>query len=496
MEKYIMAFDSGTSSVRTIIFDKKGQVKAVAQKEFNQFYPKSGWVEQDPNEIWSKQIGTAVEVINQMGISVEEIAAIGITNQRETTIIWDKNTGEPIYNAIGWQCRRTSHCCDELKAQGYGDLFREKTGLEIDAYFSATKIKWILDNVDGAREKAEKGEILFGTVDSFLIWKMTDKKVHITDYSNASRTMLYNINDLCWDEEILNILDIPKNILPEVRPSSEVYGSLSKRFLGLDIPIASAIGDQQGALFGQGCYEAGQAKNTYGTGAFLLMNTGTKPIKSKKGLVTTIAWGLDGKVTYALEGSIFVAGSAIKWLRDQLRIIDMSDDTDYMASKVADTHDCYVVPAFTGLGAPYWDQYARGAILGLSQGVTKYHIVRATLESIAYLSYDILKAMEEDSKIKLKSLRVDGGAANNDFMMGFQADLINRSVERPYCVETTALGAAKLAGLAVGFYKDLKDLEENLAIERTFQGNMTDEVRQEKIRKWHKAVKKSQGWAE
>lgn len=495
MEKYIMAFDSGTSSVRTIIFDKKGQVKAVAQKEFNQFYPKSGWAEQDPNEIWSKQIGTAVEVINQMGISGENIAAIGITNQRETTIIWDKNTGEPIYNAIGWQCRRTSHYCDELKEKGYGDLFREKTGLEIDAYFSATKIKWILDNVPGAREKAEKGEILFGTVDSFLIWKMTDKKVHITDYSNASRTMLYNINDLCWDEEILKILDIPKNILPEVRPSSEVYGYLSKRFLGVDIPIASAIGDQQGALFGQGCYEAGQAKNTYGTGAFLLMNTGTRPIKSKKGLVTTIAWGLNGKVTYALEGSIFVAGSAIKWLRDQLRIIDMSDDTDYMASKVEDTHDCYVVPAFTGLGAPYWDQYARGAILGLSQGVTKYHIVRATLESIAYLSYDILKAMEEDSKIKLKSLRVDGGAANNDFMMGFQADLINRPVERPYCVETTALGAAKLAGLALGFYDDLKDLEENLAIERTFQAKMEDDIREEKIRKWHKAVKKSQGWA-
>ncbi|MDO5028936.1 MAG: glycerol kinase GlpK [Bacillota bacterium] len=496
MEKYIMAFDSGTSSVRTIIFDQQGQVKAVAQKEFTQFYPQPGWVEQDPNEIWSMQIGTAVEAVNKLGISGEDIAAIGITNQRETTIIWDKYTGEPVYNAIVWQCRRTASFCDQLKAQGYEKFFRDKTGLEIDAYFSATKIKWILDNVPGARARAERGDLLFGTVDSFLIWKMTEKKIHVTDYSNASRTMLYNINDLDWDQEILELLNIPRQILPQVRPSSELYGYLSKRFLGSQIPIAAAIGDQQAALFGQACYEPGQAKNTYGTGAFLLMNTGQEPIKSKQGLVTTIAWGLDGKVTYALEGSIFVAGSAIKWLRDKLRIIDTSEDTDYMATRVADTNDCYVVPAFTGLGAPYWDQYARGAILGLSQGVNKYHIVRATLESIAYLSYDILKAMEEDSQIKLKSLRVDGGASNNNFLMGFQADLINRPVERPFCVETTALGAAKLAGLAVGYYDDLKKLEENFAIERNFIPSMEEDLRQEKIKKWHKAVKKSQSWAE
>lgn len=495
MKKYIMALDAGTSSLRTILFDKNGQVKAVAQKEFTQFYPNPGWVEQDPKEIWSTQLGTAVESINKIGASVDEIAGIGITNQRETTILWDKITGEPVYNAIVWQCRRTSKYCDQLKEAGYEEFFREKTGLIIDAYFSATKIKWILDNVKGVRGRAQRGEILFGTVETWLIWKMTDKKVHITDYSNASRTMLYNIKDLKWDEEILELLNIPACILPEVRPSSEIYGYTSKKFFGEEIPISAAIGDQQSALFGQGCYEEGEAKNTYGTGAFLLMNTGKNPVISNNGLVTTIAWGLDNEVYYALEGSIFVAGSAVKWLRDQLRIIDSSDDTEYMASKVEDTNDCYVVPAFTGLGAPYWDQYARGAILGLTQGVNKYHIVRATLESIPFLSYDIIKAMEEDSSIKLKSLKVDGGASKNNFMMAFQADLINKVVERPSCVETTALGAAKLAGLAVGFWQDKKALKETMTIEKIFEPNMTENIRLEKIEKWHKAVTKSMDWA-
>ncbi len=494
MENYIMAFDAGTSSVRTIIFDNNKKVVSVAQKEFMQYYPKLGWVEQDPNEIWSTQIGTASECLNKLGASGENICGIGITNQRETTILWDKNTGEPLYNAIVWQCRRTSDYCDQLINKGYKEKFQEKTGLIIDAYFSATKIKWILDNVEGAREKAEKGEVLFGTVDTWLIWKMTDKKVHVTDYSNASRTMLYNINDLCWDEEILEILDIPKSILPQVRPSSEVYGYCNPRFLGAKIPISAAIGDQQSALFGQGCYEKGEAKNTYGTGAFILMNTGKTPFKSTNGLVSTIAWGLGDEVYYALEGSIFIAGSSIKWLRDQLRIIDDSEDTEYLATKVEDTNDCYVVPAFTGLGAPYWDQYARGTIVGMTPGVNKYHIIRATLESIGLLSYDIIKAMEEDSKINLKNLRVDGGASRNNFLMGFQADLIQREVIRPESVETTALGAAKLAGLAVDLW-DTESVKENSQNEKIFKPSIKLGQMEEKINRWHKAINLAKGWA-
>lgn len=495
MKKYVMAFDAGTSSIRTILFNKEGEVKSMAQKEFTQFYPKPGWVEQDPKEIWSTQIGTAVECINKLGIDSEEIASIGITNQRETTILWDKNTGEPIYNAIVWQCRRTSNYCDELIEKGYKDLFQEKTGLVLDAYFSGTKIKWIIDNVEGAREKAEKGEILFGTVDTWLIWKLTGGEVHVTDYSNASRTMLYNINELKWDDEILEILDIPKNILPDVKPSSYHYGNTKMNFFSREIPITSAIGDQQSALFGHGCFEKGEAKNTYGTGAFILMNTGTTPFKSENGLVTTIAWGLDGKVTYALEGSIFVAGSAIKWLRDELRIIDSSDDCEYMATKVENTNDCYVVPAFTGLGAPYWDQYARGTIVGLTLGVNKYHIIRATLESIGYLSYDIIKAMEDDSGIKLKSLNVDGGASRNNFLMQFQSDLIQTQVQRPATVETTALGAAKLSGIAVDFWDNSERVKKSIKIEKVFKPEINKDEVKEKIKRWHKAVKKSKKWA-
>lgn len=495
MKKYVMAFDAGTTSSRTILFDKEGNIVSTAQKEFMQYFPLPGYVEHDANEIWSTQIGTAVEAMSKVGADASDIAAIGITNQRETTIVWDKNTGEPVYNAIVWQCRRTSKYCDELKEKGLTNFFREKTGLVIDAYFSATKIKWILDNVKGAREKAENGELLFGTVDTWLIWKLSGKKVHVTDYSNASRTLLFNINTLTWDDEILKLLDIPKTMLPEVKASSEIYGYSDSKFLGDEIAIASAIGDQQSALFGQGCFESAEAKNTYGTGAFLLMNTGNKPIFSKNGLVTTIAWGLDGKINYALEGSIFVAGSAIQWLRDELRVIDSSDDSEYMARKVKDTNDCYVVPAFTGLGAPYWDQYARGAIVGLTRGVNKYHIIRATLESLAYLSYDVLNAMEQDCGFNLKSLKVDGGASKNNFLMQFQSDIIDCDVIRPSCVETTALGAAYLSGLATGFWKNLTDLKENCKIDKVFKPEMTDKNRIDKLNRWHKAVECAKNWA-
>lgn len=495
MKKYIMAFDAGTTSSRTILFDREGNIASVAQKEFTQYFPKPGWVEHDGNEIWSTQIGTAVEAMTKIDAVADDIAAIGVANQRETTIIWDKLTGDPIYNAIVWQCRRTSEYCDQLKAEGYVDTIREKTGLVIDAYFSATKIKWLLDNVEGARQKAKNGELLFGTIDTWLIWKLTDGKVHITDYSNASRTMLFNINTLKWDEDILKLLEIPKNLLPKVVPSSEVYAVSSSKYLGGEVPVASAIGDQQAALFGQGCYEKSEAKNTYGTGAFLLMNTGEKPVFSKNGLVTTIAWGIDGKVNYALEGSIFVAGSAIQWMRDELKLIDSAEDSEYMASKVEDTNDCYVVPAFTGLGAPYWDQYARGAIVGITRGVNKYHIIRATLESIAYLSYDVLSAMEEDSNLKLKKLKVDGGASENNFLMKFQSDIINTVVIRPKCVETTALGAAYLAGLAVGYWKDIEEIEKNSQVDRVFEPKMAEEVRTEKLNRWHRAVECAMGWA-
>ncbi len=433
--------------------------------------------------------------MNKIGASAEDIAAIGITNQRETAIVWDKHTGEPVYHAIVWQCRRTAEYCDELKEKGYTEMFRKKTGLIIDAYFAGTKIKWILDHVEGAREKAKKGELLFGTVETWLIWKLTKGAVHVTDYSNASRTLLFNINTLEWDKEILDIMGIPEAMLPKALPSSCVYGHADSSFLGGAIPIAGAAGDQQSALFGQTCFRPGDAKNTYGTGCFLLMNTGEKPVFSKNGLVTTIAWGLDGKVYYALEGSIFVAGAAIQWLRDEMRLIDSAMDSEYMAKKVNDTNGCYVVPAFTGLGAPHWDQYARGTIVGLTRGVSKYHIIRATLESIAYQVNDVLNAMKADSKIALSALKVDGGASANDFLMQTQADIINAPVKRPQCIETTAMGAAYLAGLAVGYWKDKEEVVKNWAMDREFTPQIEEDTRAKKIKGWEKAVKYAYGWA-
>ena len=495
MAKYVMALDAGTTSNRCILFDKKGRVCSSAQREFTQYFPRPGWVEHDADEIWASQLGVAVEAMNKIGASAEDIAAIGITNQRETVIVWDRTTGEPVCRAIVWQCRRTSGYCDSLKAKGLTEKFRDKTGLVIDAYFSGTKIKWILDNVPTAREKAEKGELLFGTVETWLIWKLTKGKVHVTDYSNASRTMLFNINSLEWDKEILKELDIPGSMLPEVRPSSCIYGETDPSFFGGAIPIAGAAGDQQAALFGQTCFAPGEAKNTYGTGCFLLMNTGETPVFSKNGLVTTIAWGLDGKVTYALEGSIFVAGAAIQWLRDEMRLIDSAADSAYMAQKVPDTNGCYVVPAFTGLGAPHWDQYARGTIVGITRGVNKYHIIRATLESLAYQVNNVLTAMKADSGIELAALRADGGASANDFLMQVQADIINAPVRRPACVETTAAGAAYLAGLAVGYWADKNDVIKNQIIERTFEPSICPEDRDSRIGGWNKAVKYSFGWA-
>lgn len=495
MKKYIMALDAGTTSNRCILFNEKGVICSVAQKEFTQYYPKPGWVEHDADEIWSSQLGVAVEAMSQLNVDASQIAGIGITNQRETTIVWDKNTGEPIYRGIVWQCRRTSEYCDSLKEKGLTETIRQKTGLMIDAYFSGTKIKWILDNIPNAREKAEAGDLLFGTVETWLIWKLTKGRVHVTDYSNAARTMLFNINTLEWDDDILKELDIPKSMLPEPKPSSCVYGETDNTYFGGAIPIAGACGDQQAALFGQTCFEAGEAKNTYGTGAFLLMNTGEKPVFSENGLVTTIAWGLDGKVNYALEGSVFVAGAAIQWLRDEMRLLDSSADSEYMATKVKDTNGCYVVPAFTGLGAPYWDQYARGTIVGITRGVNKYHIIRATLESLVYQVYDVLKAMETDSGINLSALKVDGGASANNFLLQFQSDMLNTTVKRPRCVETTAMGAAYLAGLAVGYWKDQEDIKKNWAIDREFEPEMEEEVREEKIKGWKKATQRSFDWA-
>ena len=495
MAKYVMALDAGTTSNRCILFDHDGKIQSVAQKEFRQIFPNPGWVEHDANEIWSTQLGVAVEAMSKIGSTAADIAAIGITNQRETVIVWDKETGEPVYHAIVWQCRRTSDIADALKAKGLQETIQKKTGLIIDAYFSATKIKWILDNVPGARERAEKGELLFGTVETWLIWKLTKGRVHVTDYSNASRTMLFNINTLEWDEDILKELDIPKSMLPKAVPSSQVYGYADPSFFGAEIPIAGAAGDQQAALFGQTCFAEGEAKNTYGTGAFILMNTGDKPVYSKNGLVTTIAWGLDGKVTYALEGSVFVAGAAIQWLRDQMRLIDSAEDSEYMAKKVKGTHGCYVVPAFTGLGAPHWDQYARGTIVGITRGTNKYHIIRATLESIAYQVCDVADAMKADSGIEVRSLRVDGGASANDLLMQFQADMLNKPVNRPSCVESTAMGASFLAGLAVGFWKNKEELMRNITLDRVFIPNMDEETREAKRKGWNKAVRYSYGWA-
>lgn len=495
MAKYIMALDAGTTSNRCILFNEKGEMCSVAQREFTQYFPKPGWVEHDADEIWASQLGVAVEAMNMIGVSAEEIAAIGITNQRETVIVWDKHTGIPIYHAIVWQCRRTSEDCDALKAKGLTEKFKQKTGLVIDAYFSATKVKWILDHVPEARGKAENGDLLFGTVETWLIWKLTRGAVHVTDYSNASRTMLFNINTLEWDDDILTELNIPKCMLPEVKPSSCVYGEADPSFLGGPIPIAGAAGDQQAALFGQTCFTAGEAKNTYGTGCFLLMNTGEKPVFSDNGLVTTIAWGLDGKVNYALEGSIFVAGAAVQWLRDEMRLIDSAMDSEYMAKKVKDTNGCYVVPAFTGLGAPYWDQYARGTIVGITRGVNKYHIIRATLESIAYQVNDVLTAMEADSKIDITSLKVDGGASANDFLMQTQADIVNLPVTRPQCVETTAMGAAYLAGLAVGYWAGKEDVIKNWVSDQVFKPSIEETDREQRIKGWNKAVKYAYGWA-
>ncbi len=495
MAKYVMALDAGTTSNRCILFNEKGEMCSVAQKEFTQYFPKPGWVEHDADEIWSTQLEVAQQAMANINATAADIAAIGITNQRETSIVWDKNTGKPIYHAIVWQCRRTSEYCDSLKDKGLTDKFREKTGLVIDAYFSGTKIKWILDNVEGAREKAEKGELLFGTVETWLIWKLTKGAVHVTDYSNASRTMLFNINTLQWDDEILAELNIPKCMLPEAKPSSCIYGEADPGFFGGPIPIGGAAGDQQAALFGQTCFTAGEAKNTYGTGCFLLMNTGEKPVFSKNGLVTTIAWGLDGKVNYALEGSIFVAGAAIQWLRDEVRLVDSSPDSEYMAKKVEDTNGCYVVPAFTGLGAPHWDQYARGTIVGLTRGCNKYHIIRATLDSLAYQVNDVLSAMEADAGIKLAALKVDGGASANNFLMQEQADISNAPVNRPVCVETTAMGAAYLAGLAVGYWASKEDVIKNWAIDRSFEPEISEEKRASMIKGWNKAVKCAYGWA-
>ena len=495
MGRYIMALDQGTTSSRCIIYDKKGNMVSVAQKEFTQIYPKTGWVEHDAMEIWSTQMGVAQEALLKINCTYEDIEAIGITNQRETTVVWDKDTGIPICNAIVWQCRRTAEYCDELAAQGYGDMIRNKTGLLIDAYFSGTKLKWILDNVPGARQKAEAGKLLFGTIETWLIWKLTEGKVHVTDYSNASRTMMFNINTLQWDDEILEILEIPKSMLPEPKPSSCIYGESATTIFGGPIKIAGAAGDQQAALFGQTCFTAGEGKNTYGTGAFLLINTGEKPVFSKNGLVTTIAWGLDGKVNYALEGSVFVCGAAVQWLRDELDIIESSPQSEKMAKKVPDNGGVYVVPAFVGLGAPYWDPYARGAVLGITRGSNKYHLVRATLESMAYQTKDLIDAMIEDLGESLVALKVDGGACANNFLMQFQSDILGCEVKRPVCIETTSLGAAYLAGLATGYWESKEDVIENWQVERTFSPDMDEAQKTELLAGWKKAVGCVKGWA-
>lgn len=495
MEKYIIALDQGTTSCRCILFNKQGTIVSMAQKEYKQYYPKAGWVEHNPNEIWQTQLESAQKALQQIGADYKNISAIGITNQRETTVIWDKNTGEPIYPAIVWQCRRTADYCDSLIKKGLADTFRKKTGLLIDSYFSATKIHWILQNVPHAKQKAEKGDLLFGTTDTWLIWKLTKGAVHATDYSNASRTMLFNINTLQWDTDILKELEIPKAILPAVHPSSFHFGNTHKSIFGGEIPITGVAGDQQSALFGQNCFTAGSAKNTYGTGCFPLMNTGNKPVFSTHGLLTTIAWGIDNQIIYALEGSVFTAGAAIQWLRDELHMIQTASETQKIAEQVPDNNGVYMVPAFAGLGAPHWDAYARGTIIGLTAGVNYKHIIRATLESLAYQTYDVLKAMEEDSNIALKCLRVDGGACANDFIMQFQSDIIGVPIERPVCIETTALGAAYLAGLYVGYWNDKKDISQNCSIEKSFYSTMTEEVRQKNLKGWHKAVHATLGFA-
>ncbi|WP_026696122.1 glycerol kinase GlpK [Peribacillus kribbensis] len=490
METYILSLDQGTTSSRAILFNKKGEIVHTAQKEFTQIFPKPGWVEHNANEIWGSILAVIASALAESGIQPEQVAGIGITNQRETAVVWDRETGKPVYNAIVWQSRQTSGICDELKEKGYNDLFREKTGLLIDAYFSGTKVKWILDNVEGAREKAEQGKLLFGTIDTWLIWKLSGGKAHVTDYSNASRTLMYNIYDLKWDQELLEILGVPESMLPEVRPSSEIYANtVDYHFFGREVPIAGVAGDQQAALFGQACFEEGMAKNTYGTGCFMLMNTGDKAVKSEHGLLTTLAWGLNGKVEYALEGSIFVAGSAIQWLRDGLRMLQNAKDSETYASRVESTDGVYVVPAFVGLGTPYWDSDVRGAVFGLTRGTNKEHFIRATLESLAYQTKDVLSAMEADSGIQLKTLRVDGGAVMNNLLMDFQSDLLNVPVERPVINETTALGAAYLAGLAIGYWESQEEIAKQWAIDRSFEPKMAEENRNELYGGWQKAVK-------
>lgn len=489
METYILSLDQGTTSSRAILFDHDGNIVHVAQKEFTQIFPKPGWVEHNANEIWGSILAVIASALSESGIKPNQIEAIGITNQRETTVVWDRETGQPIYNAIVWQSRQTSEICDNLKKQGFDDLFKDKTGLLIDAYFSGTKVKWILDNIEGAREKAENGKLLFGTIDTWLVWKLSGGKVHVTDYSNASRTLMFNIYDLKWDDELLEVLTIPKSLLPEVRPSSEIYATTSSsHFFGHEVPIAGIAGDQQAALFGQACYQTGMAKNTYGTGCFMLMNTGEQAVKSKHGLLTTIAWGINGKVEYALEGSIFVAGSAIQWLRDGMRMFKDASDSEQYASKVDSTDGVYVVPAFVGLGTPYWDSEVRGAVFGLTRGTTKEHFIRATLESLAYQTRDVLTAMEADSGISLKTLRVDGGAVKNNFLMEFQSNILGVPVERPYLNETTALGAAFLAGLAVGFWKNQQEIAVQWQVDRRFDPIMNEEKKEELYSGWKKAI--------
>lgn len=496
MKRYIMSIDQGTTSSRCIIFNENIEIVSTVQREFKQIYPKAGWVEHDPVEIWASQYGVMVEAMAQKNISGEEIAGIGITNQRETTVVWDKRTGQPIYNAIVWQCRRTAEICDELKNKGYDNIIRNKTGLVLDSYFSATKIQWILDNVKGARKEAEQGNLLFGTIDTWLIWNMTKGKIHVTDYTNASRTMLFNIHNLQWDEELLSIFNIPKTMLPEVKPSSFVYGNTNKVLFGQEIPIAGDAGDQQAALFGQTCFNAGEAKNTYGTGCFLLMNTGEKAVKSNNGLLTTIAIGIDDTIKYALEGSIFMGGASVQWLRDELRLIKKSSDSENYAMLVEDSNGVYLVPAFVGLGAPHWNSYARGTIFGLTRGAKKEHVIRAALESIAYQTNDVLKAMEQDSGIRLTSLKVDGGAAANNFLMQFQSDILNVEVKRPKVIETTALGAAYLAGLAVGYWDNIKEIRNKWEISRNFIPNMNEEHRNRCLKGWKKAIKCAIYWGE
>lgn len=491
-----MALDQGTTSSRCILFDKAGKMISVAQKEYTQIYPQQGWVEHDPREIWSSQLGVAAEALGRAGISAEEIAAIGITNQRETTIVWDKRTGEPVYSAIVWQCRRTASMIDAIKAEGFDLVVREKTGLIADAYFSATKIAWILDHVPDAREKAEQGYLLFGTVDTWLIWNLTKGKVFATDYTNASRTMLYNIHKLCWDQELLDKWKIPVSMLPEVKESSGLFGMVDRTVLGAEIPITGVAGDQQAALFGQCCFESGEAKNTYGTGCFLLMNTGEQAVLSRNGLLTTIAVGMNGKVEYALEGSVFVAGAAIQWLRDELELIRNAAETERLAEEVEDTNGMYMVPAFTGLGAPYWDSYARGTIVGLTRGVKRAHFIRATLESLAYQTYDVLKAMESDAGVELKALKVDGGASANRFILQFQADVLQVQVQRPQTIETTALGAAYLAGLSIGYWKNKQEIRENWAVSQIFEPKMDPREVERRLYGWHKAVKCAKRWEE